>query len=54
MRKRMVWLNGKFSSIDDAKVSVFDRGFLYGDGLFEIRDCNADVIYFHKEIPLLM
>ena len=30
-----VWINGKLTDAKDAKVSVFDRGFLYGDGLFE-------------------
>ena len=31
----IVLLNGEFVPESDAKVSVFDRGFLYGDGLFE-------------------
>ncbi len=31
----LVYLNGKFVPEAEAKVSVFDRGFLYGDGLFE-------------------
>ena len=31
----IVFLNGKFVSEDQAQVSVFDRSFLYGDGLFE-------------------
>jgi aminodeoxychorismate lyase len=30
-----VFLNGRFVSEEQAMVSVFDRGFLYGDGLFE-------------------
>jgi aminodeoxychorismate lyase len=30
-----VFLNGEFVPQDRAVVSVFDRGFLYGDGLFE-------------------
>ncbi|HZM01760.1 MAG TPA: aminotransferase class IV [Candidatus Saccharimonadales bacterium] len=30
-----VFLNGKFVPEDRAMVSVFDRGFLYGDALFE-------------------
>lgn len=30
-----VYLNGKFVPKAEATVSVFDRGFLYGDGLFE-------------------
>ncbi len=30
-----VYLNGKFIKSDTAKISVFDQGFLYGDGIFE-------------------
>ncbi len=31
----IVFLNGEFVAEEDAVVSVFDRSFLYGDGLFE-------------------
>ena len=31
----LVFLNGQFVPDNQAVVSVFDRGFLYGDGLFE-------------------
>src|SRR5437868_6408925 len=31
----VVFLNGRFVAEEAAQVSVFDRGFLYGDGLFE-------------------
>jgi branched-chain amino acid aminotransferase len=31
----IVFLNGEFVSEDQALVSAFDRGFLYGDGVFE-------------------
>ena len=31
----IVFLNGEFAPENEAVVSVFDRGFLYGDGLFE-------------------
>ena len=30
-----IYVNGEFCTRSQAKVSVFDRGFLYGDGLFE-------------------
>jgi len=30
-----VFVNGSFVNLTQAKISVFDRGFLYGDGLFE-------------------
>ncbi|MBI2463676.1 aminotransferase class IV [Candidatus Peregrinibacteria bacterium] len=31
----IVFLNGQFVSESDAKISVFDHGFLYGDGVYE-------------------
>ncbi|MFO1436076.1 MAG: D-amino acid aminotransferase [Gammaproteobacteria bacterium] len=31
-----VYLNGQFMPIEDAKVSVLDRGFLFGDGVYEV------------------
>jgi D-alanine transaminase len=30
------YLNGEFSSLRDAKVSVMDRGFIFGDGVYEV------------------
>ena len=30
-----VYINGQFYSKDEAKISVFDHGLLYGDGVFE-------------------
>lgn len=30
-----VFLNGEFFPPEEAKISVFDHGFLYGDGIFE-------------------
>ncbi|HMO66026.1 MAG TPA: aminotransferase class IV, partial [Verrucomicrobiota bacterium] len=35
-----VFLNGDFVPADAARVSVFDRSFLYGDGLFETIRCH--------------
>ena len=31
-----VYLNGQFLALEDAKVSVLDRGFIYGDGVYEL------------------
>ncbi|HTS23945.1 MAG TPA: D-amino acid aminotransferase [Casimicrobiaceae bacterium] len=31
-----VYLNGSFLPIAEAKVSVLDRGFIYGDGVYEV------------------
>ncbi|HEB75668.1 MAG TPA: branched-chain amino acid aminotransferase, partial [Nitrospirae bacterium] len=30
-----VYINGKFHDRADARISVFDHGLLYGDGVFE-------------------
>ena len=30
-----IWLDGKLVDEQDAKISVFDHGLLYGDGVFE-------------------
>src|SRR2546421_9463295 len=32
----MVFLNGKFLPIEEAKVPVLDRGFIFGDGVYEV------------------
>ena len=31
-----VYLNGTFTRADEAKISVFDRGFIFGDGIYEV------------------
>ncbi len=33
---RQIYLNDRFVSEDEAKVSIFDRGFLFGDGIYEV------------------
>ena len=32
----LCYLNGEYSSLRDAKVSVLDRGFIFGDGIYEV------------------
>jgi D-alanine transaminase len=39
MKNRAVFLNGSFCSSQEAMVSVFDRGFLFGDGLYDVLPC---------------
>lgn len=49
-----VYINGKYYDKDEAKVSVFDHGFLYGDGIFEgIRLYNKNVFKLPKHIDRL-
>jgi branched-chain amino acid aminotransferase len=42
----LVYVNGKFLSRDDARVSVFDHGFLYGDGIYETMRAYRGKIFF--------
>ncbi|MCC7090782.1 MAG: D-amino acid aminotransferase [Nitrosomonas sp.] len=32
----MIYLNGKFMPIEDACIPVLDRGFIFGDGVYEV------------------
>lgn len=36
MKTNTVYLNGEFVAAESAKVSVFDRGFVFGDGVYEL------------------
>lgn len=33
---RIVWLNGEFIPEDEAKISIFDRALLFGQGVYEV------------------
>ena len=49
-----IFIDGKFCSDRDAKVSVFDHGLLYGDGVFEgIRAYNGRVFKLKEHIDRL-
>jgi len=48
------YLNGNFVDESEAKVSVFDHGFLYGDGVFEgIRAYNRRVFKLREHMERL-
>ena len=32
----IAYLNGEWQAPEDAKISVFDRGFMFGDGIYEV------------------
>jgi D-alanine transaminase len=36
MASKPVYLNGRYLPIEDAHISVLDRGFLFGDGVYEV------------------
>jgi branched-chain amino acid aminotransferase len=51
---RQVYINGKFFTAEDAKVSVFDHGLLYGDGVFEgLRSYGGKVFRLREHIVRL-
>ncbi len=41
----MVYLNGEYLPAEQAKVSVFDRGFLLGDGVYEVIPAYAGNLF---------
>lgn len=45
MTNPIVYLNGQYIPLSDAKVSVMDRGFLFGDGVYE-------VLFYHHGKPI--
>jgi branched-chain amino acid aminotransferase len=51
---RIIYLNGSYVPEEEAKVSVFDHGFLYGDGVFEgIRAYNGKVFKLDEHLDRL-
>lgn len=50
----LIYIDGKFLPADLAKVSVFDHGFLYGDGVFEgVRAYNGRVFRLKEHLDRL-
>ncbi len=53
-RELTIYLDGKFVPESEAKVSVFDHGLLYGDGIFEgIRFYNGRVFRLEEHLDRL-
>ena len=49
-----VYVNGKFYQRDNAKISVFDSGYLVGDGIWEaIRLVKGTLVFFEDHIDRL-
>lgn len=36
MREQVVYLNGQLVPLSQATVSVLDRGFIFGDGIYDV------------------
>lgn len=53
-KKYLAYVNGEFVPKDEAKISIFDRGLLYGDAVFEgIRVYNGNVFLLDEHIDRL-
>jgi branched-chain amino acid aminotransferase len=51
---RQIYISGKFVPQEDAKISVFDHGLLYGDGVFEgLRAYGGKVFRLREHITRL-
>jgi branched-chain amino acid aminotransferase len=49
-----IYINGKYFNKDDAKISVYDHGLLYGDGVFEgIRSYGGAVFKLDEHLDRL-
>ncbi len=46
-----VFLNGEILNVADAKISVFDRGFIFGDGIYEVM-ARIGGRFFYREAHL--
>lgn len=54
MSEQWIYLNGEFVTKENAKVSVYDHGFLYGDGIFEgIRLYNGNIFKLKEHLDRL-
>jgi len=51
---QVIYLNGEYVTKENAKVSVYDHGFLYGDGIFEgIRIYNGNIFKCKEHLDRL-
>jgi branched-chain amino acid aminotransferase len=49
-----VWINGKLYAKEDARISVYDHGLLYGDGVFEgLRSYGGNVFRLEQHLARL-
>ncbi len=44
-----IWINGRLYDKDDAKISVYDHGLLYGDGIFEGMRSYSGKVFRHQQ-----
>ena len=52
--RQMVFFDGQFLAVDEARISPLDRGFLYGDGVFTtMRAERGQVLYLSEHLERL-
>ncbi len=49
MGERIVYLNGEYLPASEARISVFDRGFFWGDGVYDVARTVRHVPYKLRE-----
>ncbi|MCX7094862.1 MAG: D-amino acid aminotransferase [Methylobacter sp.] len=54
MDNKIVYLNGQYLPLNEAKISVMDRGFLFGDGIYEvIPSYSGHLFHFEQHMERL-
>jgi D-alanine transaminase len=55
MKNKIVYLNGHYLPLDQAQISVMDRGFLFGDGIYEVIPCYfGNLFHFQAHFDRLI
>ncbi len=53
-KQSVININGEICDAKDAKISIFDRGFLYGDSIYEVAySLDSNLIFFEDHIDRL-
>jgi D-alanine transaminase len=49
MDNKTVFLNGDYLPLNEAKISIMDRGFLFGDGIYEVIPSYSGKLFHFQE-----
>ena len=49
LKEPLVYLNGEIAETEEIRISPFDRGFLWGDGIYEVTPCFGGNLYRLQE-----